>query len=60
MKEEKILGSATSPKVKITIGKWYLEIGKTIAIYHTIEEVIEGIRSLSLKNKTYGKNKARR
>ena len=49
--KEKTVGSTTSPKLRISIGKWYIEIGKTLAVFHTFEELAEAMKELWGKEK---------
>ena len=48
MKDKKVYGSQTSPKFKITIGGWYLEIGRQVAVYHTATELIDAIKGFRI------------
>ena len=37
-------GRGTYPKLRISIGKWYLEFGKEIEVYRTMGELTKAIK----------------
>jgi hypothetical protein len=42
-KEKLVYGSTTASRFKITIGRWYLEIGKTLEEYNSLTELARGV-----------------
>jgi hypothetical protein len=43
----KVWGTKSNPRFKITIGRWYLEVGKVLATYRTPKELIAGIKTFT-------------
>ena len=43
-KEKLVYGSTTTSRFKITIGKWYLEIGKILEEYNSLTELARGVK----------------